>query len=378
MHAIAMLDLVDVDDMVAHTERVIRDQAMAGEPVTGPRSVGDPYDRPAAAARFRASWSKPLDEPGWARAWGLRVGGTLVGHCGLRSGGLASELHRVTLGVAIERAARGRGAGRALIETAIAFARHHRLSWIDLGVFSNNQRARQLYRKLGFVEVGAVTDRFRVDGAAVTDIAMVLDLRAHDAPPRGEPLFHITTRLAWNHAQAGREYHPPSLAGDGCIHLATEQQWRHVLHRKYRGQPDTVVLTIAPDQLAAPVRFVDSDGERYPRLYGPLPTASVITIRDAPRVVAVPAGVLQRATAADRALDAVVACEVTVVGRPTVVCACAPKRGSEGQIVLDAVRRAAHPEFADAVWMQLHSLPRLGDDTLDEVALLMMVETLAA
>ncbi|MDW5597451.1 GNAT family N-acetyltransferase [Conexibacter stalactiti] len=48
-------------------------------------------------------------------------------------------------------AARGRGLGRALMETAIALARAEGADWIDLGTSEDDHAARALYESLGFV-----------------------------------------------------------------------------------------------------------------------------------------------------------------------------------------------------------------------------------
>jgi ribosomal protein S18 acetylase RimI-like enzyme len=46
----------------------------------------------------------------------------------------------------------GRGVGTALIEHAEAWARERGFSMLTLSVFTGNERARRLYRRLGFVE----------------------------------------------------------------------------------------------------------------------------------------------------------------------------------------------------------------------------------
>lgn len=191
-----------------------------------------------------------------------------------------------------------------------------------------------------------------------------------------EPLFHITTRTAWDCAQSAREYRPASLASEGFIHLSTEHQWRHTLNRFYRHEADLVILRIDPARLSVPVRFERADDEDFPHLYGPLETSAVIAVRDAPRVVTMPEAFTARVIAADDAIAEVVVCEVSPGGRPSTYGVLSPKRGREGQISLAAVQRAAEPDFTDAGWMQLHSLPRLPDGKLDEVALLSYVETL--
>jgi uncharacterized protein (DUF952 family) len=192
-----------------------------------------------------------------------------------------------------------------------------------------------------------------------------------------EPLFHITTRIAWNRAQATREYRPESLLSEGFIHLSTEAQWRHTLYRFYRYEPDLVVLQIDPAKLGAELRFELADGEPFPHLFGPLETTAVVAVRDAPRVRVLPDAFVARVIAADDAIAEVVVCDVTDRGRPTTYGVLCPKRGREGQISLAAAKAAA-PELGDAGWMQLHSLPRLPDGTLDEVALLAYVETIVA
>jgi sugar/nucleoside kinase (ribokinase family)/ribosomal protein S18 acetylase RimI-like enzyme len=52
--------------------------------------------------------------------------------------------------------ARGRGVGDALVDEVIVWAREQKASRIALAVFENNERALALYRRHGFVDVGAV------------------------------------------------------------------------------------------------------------------------------------------------------------------------------------------------------------------------------
>jgi len=103
----------------------------------------------------------------------------VVGHLELRGGRITAEMHRATLGMGLGRAYTGQGYGRRLVEVAVRWAREDAgLSWIDLGVFAGNERARRLYQRMGFVQQGAREDAFRIDaGVSVTDIQMALDLR---------------------------------------------------------------------------------------------------------------------------------------------------------------------------------------------------------
>lgn len=95
-------------------------------------------------------------------------------------------------------------------------------------------------------------------------------------------LFHITTRAAWEAAQASGEYRAPSLDTEGFIHLSTAAQWPHTARRYYLGQRDLVLLCIDDARLAAPVRFEAAHGDDFPHLYGPLEVTAVLEVTDLP------------------------------------------------------------------------------------------------
>jgi RimJ/RimL family protein N-acetyltransferase len=162
--------------LVAHIARHSRESGQDGDPIFRPRSSDAPIDELATIERHRAGWALPLDEPYWLRTWGLVVDGQIRGHVDLHGGRLPSEFHRAMLGMGVERPHRGRGHGPALLAAAIDWARRTELAWLDLGVFAHNARARRLYASVGFVEVGTTRDRYRVDGAAIDDVAMALAL----------------------------------------------------------------------------------------------------------------------------------------------------------------------------------------------------------
>jgi RimJ/RimL family protein N-acetyltransferase len=170
---IALVGVEELDRVMAHVARL---WAMPDVPRSRPYGNNTPLDPEPRKERLRVAWGKSISEPGWQRTWALYDGDRIVGHCDLKGGQLASELHRATLGIAIEEGHRDRGNGRAMCGAAIAWAKQQGLAWIDLGVFGGNARAAALYRKLGFVEVGVVRDRFRVDTESIDDISMTLAL----------------------------------------------------------------------------------------------------------------------------------------------------------------------------------------------------------
>lgn len=170
-----MLGSEDVDAYLAHTAIHDLESGTEGDLPYGPYSRGSPEDPAEARDKALRRWKTPVGQPDWRRAWGLWSGGGIVGVVHLAGGDLEAALHRADCGLGVQRPYRGRGAGRRLMETAIAWARQQDgIDWIDLGVFEGNEIARALYTRLGFVEYGRTPDRFRVDGLSIDDIHMAL------------------------------------------------------------------------------------------------------------------------------------------------------------------------------------------------------------
>ena len=174
--AIVLLAHGDLSDLCEHLRRHISESGRGGDVIFSPRSAADPFDEAAAIERHGPGWARSIDEPHWGRTWGLVIDSVIRGHVGLHGGRITAESHRATLGMGIERDARGHGNGRALLDTAIAWARTRELAWLDLGVFEQNARARALYASAGFVELGTTRDRFRVEGQQIADVTMTLAL----------------------------------------------------------------------------------------------------------------------------------------------------------------------------------------------------------
>lgn len=66
------------------------------------------------------------------------------------------EQHRGELSISIRAGCRGEGLGRALMDTAVDWARAVGLRKLTLGVFPGNAGAIALYRSVGFVEEGVL------------------------------------------------------------------------------------------------------------------------------------------------------------------------------------------------------------------------------
>lgn len=120
------------------------------------------------------AWAARLAAPalgayqqGWPFA--AELDGTPVGLSWVKMEGAGASLYQVW--VAPE--ARGRGVGAALLDAAIAWARARRAQALHLGVTAGDGAAARLYRRAGFVDVGAPEPR---PGTALFEQAMVLTL----------------------------------------------------------------------------------------------------------------------------------------------------------------------------------------------------------
>ena len=171
---IRMLRVADVE-VDAYARHVVQHMAESGREGMAHFALSRTWVRDEVRASLVGRLSKPLDEPLWGRVWALfdPEGREVVGHLELRGGRVPAEMHRATLGMGIMRRHVGQGHGGRLIEAAVRWAREVGLAWIDLGVFSENTRARKLYERMGFVPIGTRDDAFRLDsGVAVDDILM--------------------------------------------------------------------------------------------------------------------------------------------------------------------------------------------------------------
>ncbi len=83
-------------------------------------------------------------------------------------------LHRGYLGVSIRQQYAGLGLGSFMMQTALNQAKENGFEQVELGVFSDNDRARHLYSKFGFQEYGKNPRAFKLkDGTYRDEIIMV-------------------------------------------------------------------------------------------------------------------------------------------------------------------------------------------------------------
>jgi ribosomal protein S18 acetylase RimI-like enzyme len=102
------------------------------------------------------------------------VDGALVGAMDLTRERFEKTRHLAGAGIALQEAGRGVGLGRALMEDGIEWARAQGVRKLTLSVFDNNDRAKALYRKLGFVEEGKLKEHVVLQGVPVDLVMMAL------------------------------------------------------------------------------------------------------------------------------------------------------------------------------------------------------------
>lgn len=102
-------------------------------------------------------------------------------------------------------------------------------------------------------------------------------------------ILHITTRSAWQAAQASGQYVHPSLEIEGFIHASTAEQITAVANAFYRGQADLVLLVVDERRLSSELRWEPPAGppapgitksDLFPHIYGPLNLEAVARVLD--------------------------------------------------------------------------------------------------
>jgi uncharacterized protein (DUF952 family) len=99
-----------------------------------------------------------------------------------------------------------------------------------------------------------------------------------------EPIYHIADERDWRDALETGEYRTSTvgrtLEQEGFIHCSSAAQVAGVAARFYAGRAGLVLLTIDPTRVRAEVRYeaAPGSGERFPHVYGPLPTDAVTRV----------------------------------------------------------------------------------------------------
>lgn len=102
------------------------------------------------------------------------VDGRYAGNCNFEGKtAFRKTAHRASLGIALFQEFTGKGLGGIMLEKLLAVAKEKGYEQMELEVFSENIRARKLYKKLGFKECGSIPDAAKFpDGTSYDEIKM--------------------------------------------------------------------------------------------------------------------------------------------------------------------------------------------------------------
>jgi ribosomal protein S18 acetylase RimI-like enzyme len=136
-----------------------------------PEAFGNTLE--AESARALSLFSERLRD---SEMLGAFEGSEIVGIAGLLVGTGPKETHKGTLvSMYVRQEARSRGVGHRLVEAVIDRARQ-RVELIQLAVVSDNESARRLYDRLGFVQYGVEKKSLKQDGHYYDEILMAKEL----------------------------------------------------------------------------------------------------------------------------------------------------------------------------------------------------------
>jgi ribosomal protein S18 acetylase RimI-like enzyme len=156
----------------AEAFRAIRLEALTASPTAFGSSYEEEAPLPLEFFRDRIPAAGP------DVIFGLVAGEGLAGMAGFVANAKAKGRHKGFLwGVFVRPAWRGRRWGERLVRKVVDHAAQHVLL-LQTGVVTNNQTARSLYGRLGFVAYGIERNALRIGGAFYDEELLALDLGA--------------------------------------------------------------------------------------------------------------------------------------------------------------------------------------------------------
>jgi RimJ/RimL family protein N-acetyltransferase len=104
--------------------------------------------------------------------------GQLVGYAEARGGKFRRNRATAHVVIGVLAAARGQGVGTGLLDELTRWAPAHGIHRLELTVMAHNQRAKELYQRVGFQVEGRRRECLTVDGRLVDELYMALLLPA--------------------------------------------------------------------------------------------------------------------------------------------------------------------------------------------------------
>ncbi|MGP6207768.1 GNAT family N-acetyltransferase [Cuniculiplasma sp. SKW3] len=103
--------------------------------------------------------------------------GEIVGMMTIQRGIFRKNRHTATMGIAIMNGYRHIGIGRKMISEGIEWCKQQNIRKLNLEVFSSNENAISLYKKMGFEVEGVRKNQFLIFDRYVDDILMSINFQ---------------------------------------------------------------------------------------------------------------------------------------------------------------------------------------------------------
>jgi RimJ/RimL family protein N-acetyltransferase len=135
--------------------------------------VTQPHEYPRSVDA-QARWIEEYRSSPTKLALIAELSGDLIGELNFSNYDRERLSHVGSFGMSVGKAHRGKGVGKELLSTLLAWARANpKIEKVGLAVFSSNDAAIKLYRKMGFCEEGRRPKEIRLrDNCYVDDVLM--------------------------------------------------------------------------------------------------------------------------------------------------------------------------------------------------------------
>ena len=174
---IRLLTINDIDEWLDQCAIVDAESGKDGI-YFGPYSRKDKFSKDKIKKKTLDRWNRNIDTPHWRKAWGIFHNKKIVGNAQIQTGELLTGLHRVEISIVILKEYRNKGLGKRLLHVLINWCKQQEsIHWIDLGVFSGNNNAMALFKKVGFQKVGYIEDCWLIDGKSISETLMSIKVK---------------------------------------------------------------------------------------------------------------------------------------------------------------------------------------------------------
>ncbi|WP_068713810.1 GNAT family N-acetyltransferase [Vibrio tritonius] len=166
--------VLDLDAFYRYAQQQFDTNGMGNTPLFMPDAPGTSVWGESLKQAYKQGLTAAQNQPTWRRLWLARnEQKEIIGDVSLRRDEFDDDNDRVWLGIGVAHCYRGHGLGEQLLSMVLDVAKQNqRINWVDLKVLDTNLPAIQLYRKLGFVEVSYIPERYQVDNEPVGEFMM--------------------------------------------------------------------------------------------------------------------------------------------------------------------------------------------------------------